>query len=198
MNTSQLDRIAAGLQRVGVAGALPKNAPQPQLVDELQRQMGALGDASRAQVSELRAGPRFTEGASKFLVDCRAGGNVLTTAQANLEGLGVTAGLCIYRHGLGYKLDRAIQVYFAYTPTVGVVNGQAARAGTVALFKFDDDRTIFQVDQDAVTNLAVFVMSCYSSIPPASHTVNPTGNAKAGASTPQLGTILAATAAGLP
>lgn len=198
MNIAAIDQLAAKLQRVGQAGALPKDATQAQLIDELQRELASLADASRAMLSEFRAGPRYAKDAQLFLVDCRSGGNVLSTAQANLEGFGVTAGLAIYRHGLGYKLDRAVQVYFAYTPSVGVVDGQAARSGAVAVFAYDDNRTIFQVDQDAVTNAAVFVVSCYPSLVVPSKTTNPGQAAKTGAATPQLGTITAATAAGLP
>ena len=198
MNTASIDQLQGKLQRVGQAGALPKNATPAQIIDELQRELGALADASRALLTELRASVRYTKDANLFLVDGRSGGNILSTAQAALEGFGAVAGLAIYRHGLGYKLDRAVQVYFAYTPSVGVVDGQAARSGAVAVFSYDDNRTIFQVDQDAVTNAAVFVMSCYPSLVVPSAITNPGQAAKTGAATKQLGTITAATAAGLP
>jgi len=187
------------LQRVGQAGALPKDMTQPQLIDELQRELGALAQAATALLAELRASPRYGKGAQLFLVDCRTGSsNILSTTQATNEGLGAIDGLAIYRHSLGYRLDRSEQVYFAYTSTVGVVNGQAQRGGTCCQYAFDDVRTIFQVDQDAVTNGAVFVMACYPSIAPASARVNPLANTKVGASSPQLGLITAVTSTQLP
>lgn len=199
MNVAEIDGLIGRLQRVGQAGALPKNMTQPQLIDELQRELGALAQAAIALLAELRASPRYGKDAQLFLVDCRAAStNILTTAQANLEGLGAIAGLAIYRHGLGYRLDRADPVWFAYTATIGVVNGQAARAGTCCVRNFDDQRTIFQVDQDAVTNGATFLMSCYPSIAPASARVNPGANAQAGAASPQLGLITAISSTQLP
>lgn len=198
MNIADLDTLQQRIQRVGQASGLPKNMTQEQLIDELQRQLGAIGDVLRAVLQTLRASPRYEKDASLFLVDCRAGGNILSTAQASVEGFSTTAGLAIYRHGLGYNLDRMLVVYSAYTPNVGTLNGQAQRGGTVTLYKYDQNRSVFQVDQDAITNTAVFVVSCYPSLPVPSLKVNPGAQQKTGAATPQLGIVTAINAAGLP
>jgi hypothetical protein len=198
VNVAEIDVLIGKLQRVGQAGALPKNMTQPQLIDELQRELGALAQAANGLLAELRASPRYGKDAQLFLVDCRTGGNILTTTQATNEGYGAVAGLAVYHHGLRYRLDRAEQVYFAYTPTVGVVDGQATQGGTCCIHDFDDQRTVFQVDQNAVTNGAVFVMTCYPSIAPASAVVNPGANTKTGAASPQLGLISAIASTQLP
>jgi len=192
VNIQAIDQLLARLQMVGRAGALPKNANLPQLIDELQRQLGILGDAARALLSELRQGPRFPKDGLLFVVDCRtATTNLLSTAQAAAEGLGAIAGLAIYRHGLGLRLNRAAQPFASNIPTVGVVNGQASRNGTCFLYGWDDNRTVFQVDQDAQSNQSVFIVSCYPSRVQPSTITNPGAAQKTGAAAPQLGFELA-------
>lgn len=194
MKTAAIDLLISRLQRVGQAGALPKNLSVPQLIDELQRQLAALADGSRALLTALRAGPGFDKNSNLFLIDARSGSstfNILTTGDATNEGLGAVAGLAIYRHGLGFKLDRFTQVDFAGTPTVGVASGQASRNGTLSRYAADEQRTVFQLDQDAVTNQSLFVVSCYSSRVVPSVTVNPGTAQKTGAATPQLGLVRA-------
>lgn len=198
MNAATIDRLLGGLQRVGQAGALPKGVTVPQLVDELQRELGALAVAVRSLLMLVRSSPDFTKDGDLFLIDCRSGGNVLTTAQATAQGYGAVAGLAVFNHGKGYKLDRAAYSLVAMTATVGVVNGQAARTGAAVVWKADQNRTVFQVDADLATNLAVVVACCFPSIPPPTTLQKGTAT-QTGASTPQLGLQTMGTqVAGLP
>lgn len=205
MNLDTIETAIQRLQKVGQAGALPKNATVPELVDGLQRQLGAVGDALRLLFSELKGTPRFPRDSNLFLVDARSTSstnNILSTAQATTEGFGATAGLAIYHHGLGVKLDRYVISYCALANSgaadPGYLNGQFSRTGGIRIYSFDSNRTVFQIDQDAQDFEAVFVVSCYGSSVIPSSLVNKGQGTKTGASTPQLGTITASAATDLP
>jgi len=196
MNVEILDVLASRLQRVGQNGALPTTGPQSLLVDELQRQLSSVKDAVTALLKETRERAAFGKDANLFLIDSRTGStkfNVLTAADASAEGLGTTDGLAIYRHGKGYALDRAVEVFFALkTRSITVSNGQQQRSGRVLLYAWDDNRTVFQVDDDAQVQEVVAVLACYSS-----RTIPSAGNvayrAATGVSTKQLGVVTAGT-----
>lgn len=196
MNLAGVDLLLSRMQRVGQAGALPKTLSQAQLIDELQRQISALADSVRALLTVQRAGPGFDKDSNLFLIDARTGSstnNILSIAQATSEGFGAVAGLAVFRHGLGYRLDRGPIVEEAIVASVGVVAGQAARTGAIVLYASDEQRMVFQIDQDAVANQMLAVVSCYPSRVVPSNNVNPGTAQKTGVATPQLGLVIAST-----
>lgn len=194
MNLSDMDALATQLQRVGQSGALPKTGSVPQLVDELQRQLGVVGDVLRLLLEEARERPGTSKDALLFLIDARPTAstyNVLSTAQAGQEGLGATAGLAVFRHGQSTRLDRATEVFYALANrNIAVANGQTTRSGRAVMYGFDDNRTVFQLDIEAETQQAIAIMAVYASQKRPSAKITKDGQTT-GAAVPQLGFVLA-------
>jgi hypothetical protein len=162
----ELDRLAAAIQRIGQQGSLPKDGPQALLVDELQRQLSQLKEGQLALLQELRVAPRHGVGSYRFTIDARPtsdGFNVLTTTEADDEGLGAVAGTAIFRHGAGIPLPFWDQKFFTLADkldAIGLSATQAARTGGWIVYKWDNNRTVFQLDEDAQMQEAVITVSC--------------------------------------
>lgn len=195
MRYEEIDALAANLQRIGQSGPLPKGGPQALLVDELQRQLGVMKAVLLALLQDRRESPRHGRDSDLFTIDARAGTdgfNILTSAQADKEGLGATTGLAVFRHGRGIPLDRWVTVWFTVkAPVVGVGTDQPARSGGPPLvFAFDENRTVFQIDDDALAQEAVYVVSGYSRRAPMT---GPNRKALAGVPSPTPGLVDAST-----
>lgn len=155
------DRDAAleKLGKLGKAGGIPISNPSL-AVDELQRRTSTVAQIVAELLSDNFRGPRFATGADIFTIDCRSGGNIISSTIASQEGFGSTSNLAIFRHGKGFVLDYYVVIqHFLKSPAVGPPN----RLGNVQVFGFDDNRTAFQADQDALTQEAVITVACWSS-----------------------------------
>jgi hypothetical protein len=201
MIVAQLDTLLDRIAKVGVAGRLPKDAPQPVLVDELQRQLGVLRDSVRELLTAARATPGFTRQDNMFAIDARAGYssyNILTTAQATAAGFGAINGLAIYHHGLGYNLDWYVPMFYTLNNRVTFDEAlgttapatQAERAGGFLIHAWDKDQTVFQLDAEAQLQEALIIVSLFPSrtVPSLS---NKGKTAETGVSTKHLGTTIA-------
>ncbi len=141
--------------RIGQRGALT--------LDDLQRRTGTVAQSLADLYAEFFRGPRAGEDALIFTIDARASAstyNILTSAQASAQGLGAVSNLAVYSHGQGFVLDY-------YTPLRHVLNAPAAtppnRMGNVRLYAVDDNRTIFQMDADGISQEAVITVTCFPS-----------------------------------
>ena len=159
------DRDAAleKLGKLGQAGGLPIVDPKL-AIDELQRRTSTVAQIVAAMLADMFRGPRYGDGADLFMIDARPASptyNLITDpALAAREGLGSSDNIAVFRHGRGFVLDRAELVHcFLNAPAVGPPN----RIGQWQHFSWDDNRTIFQLDVDAVDQEAVMIFSCFSS-----------------------------------
>lgn len=128
-------------------------------IDELQRRASGVSEVAASMLSDMFRGPRFADGADIFAIDCRSSGNILSSAQALAEGLGSVSNLSVFRHGRGFILDYYVEIqrilHNAASPMTSACGFR--------LYAVDDNRTVFQVTSDAVTQQAVIKVSCFPS-----------------------------------
>lgn len=183
------------LGRLGKAGGIPVAADPKLAIDELQRRTSTVAQAASQTLNEVFRGPRTGDNAPIFQADSRTtsgpGGtvsptyNILTAAEATAEGFGAVSGLCIFRHGLGFVLDYYCVIRHAlYNAAANPPN----RMGNINLFAVDDNRTIFRLDADAISQQAVIVVTCWPSRAIPTNGISPTTT---GASRGKNGYILA-------
>jgi hypothetical protein len=177
------DDLISRLARIGKAGPLPKNLDKETagLLDQMQRQIGTLQDGLRSALGDGFNGSQLGEG-YKFAIDARAGTdgyNVLTTTEATAEGLPAEDGYVVYRHATGLLLNRYILTSWALNnPTIAA--GILTSAGAVRVHSYDNQRTILQLDGDAISQEAVATLSFYPSQPvPVGFTGRPAGSVPA-------------------
>ena len=164
MDWSDRDTMLERLGRLGKAGGVPLVGGDPKLaIDELQRRTSTVAQAASQTLAEVFRGPRTGDSAPVFTINARSGNsayNILTSAQANAEGLGTTSNLCIFRHGLGFVLDYYMVIrHVLHNPSFAPPN----RMGNVQLYAVDDNRTVFQIDADAASQYAVITLTCWPS-----------------------------------
>jgi len=153
------DTALERLGRLGKSGGAPKGDTK-QAIDELQRRASVVAQAAADTLGMVFRGPRGDEDADIFTIDCRTGGNILTSAQASAEGLGAVNNLAVFRHGRGFTLDYYVEIRRV------VDDGStwpAATAFNYRLYAVDDNRTVFQVTDTAISQDAVITVSCFPS-----------------------------------
>lgn len=166
MDWSDRDTMLERLGRLGKAGGVPLVGGDPKLaIDELQRRTSTVAQAASQTLAEFFRGPRTGDDAPVFTINARSGNsgyNVLSTTQANAEGLGSVANLAIFRHGLGFVLDYYTVIrHVLHNPLP--VGSPPNRMGGVQLYAVDDNRTVFQIDADAASQYAVITLACWPS-----------------------------------
>lgn len=163
MKPTQRDALLRKISALGKAGGMPLTVDPQKAIDELQRRCGVLQEAVTLLLDVAFQNPNTSSGGTIFRIDGRptsAGYNLLTAAQANQE-VGLNAlGVSIYRHGLGYALDRFVVI------SKGLANPGAPQPTRITgerLYGYDNNRTVFQLDAEAVTQQAVVWVVCFSS-----------------------------------
>ena len=166
MDWSDRDTMLERLGRLGKAGGVPLVGGDPKLaIDELQRRTSTVAQAASQTLSEVFRGPRTGDSAPVIEFDARAAppagsGDRLSTTQAAAEGLGSVANLVIFRHGLGFVLDYYTVIRkWLRTPAATPPN----RIGDLELYAVDDNRTVFRLDADAVSQEAMITLTCWPS-----------------------------------
>ncbi|MBM3276068.1 MAG: hypothetical protein FJZ00_13025 [Candidatus Sericytochromatia bacterium] len=158
MDWNARDSALERLGRLGKSGALSLLNHKAAL-DELQRRSGVVAQVAADTLGLAFRGPRSDDDADIFTVDCQSTGNILTAAEASSEGLGSVDNLSVFRHGRGFILDYYVEIrrvlHNAASPF--------ASACGFRLYAVDDNRTVFQVTTDAVTQQAAFTVSCWPS-----------------------------------
>lgn len=184
------------------SGMSPASADPRAAIDQLQRRCAELEDAVAQLYGHVFEGPIFGPAGNLFRIDTRSGTtgyNLIASADSAKDGLpATTAGFVIFRHGLGYVLDRYVVVHWAlanpgaFNEALGTfaarADGPPERAGGMRIYSFDDSRTVFQLDDEAVQQQVLAWVVCYSSAMIPTNKVSPEAT---GAARGQNGYILA-------
>lgn len=157
------DDLLSRLARIGKAGPLPKNLDKETagLLDQMQRQIGTLQEGLRLVLGDGFNAGQLGDG-FKFAIDARAGTdgyNVLTATQADAEGIGAFDGYVIYRHASGLLLNRYVVTSWALNnpnTLAALVN-----SGGLRIHSYDNQRTILQLDADAIAQEVVATLSFF-------------------------------------
>ena len=158
MDWKARDTALERLGRLGKSGGASKSDTK-QALDELQKRTSLVAQAAADTLSLAFRGPRADQDADIFTIDCRTGGNILTSAQASASGLGAVSNLSVFNHGRGFVLDYYVEIR-------RVLNAAASPMISTCgfrLYAIDDNRTVFQVTSDAVTQEAIITVTCFPS-----------------------------------
>lgn len=159
MDWKARDSALERLGRLGKSGGISISNTKA-AIDELQRRSSLVAQAAADTLGLAFRGPRGDDDADIFTIDCRAtGGNVLSSTEAAAEGLGSVSNLAVFRHGRGFVLDYYVEI----RRVIHSAASPFASACGFRLYAVDDNRTVFQVTTDAVTQEAAFTVSCWPS-----------------------------------